>query len=340
MSEQEQTRGNTVMNAEIITTASTRESTKPQSDRCGSQVVPIDGYMKVDSVTAEYWLANFNYCHQRSIRTYHVQNLADEIKHGRFREKTQINFCRLNDRFFLTNGQHTLSAIVRSGLPCLLHVVVLEVSNMDEVADDFSRHDTHLTRQLSTAMVAHEIHEEFCVTKTELNWISAAAFLYEYMIGKTAMKSSTQMTNDAKISIVRKHGALGSSALRTMVHVNADRRRHLVRKTTLACAMIVYNSSPDLCREFFGVISEDDGLRVGDPRKTLLEYLRETNTGATGIRESRKVEASHRMIKTIASANNAFVSRKYLRFIRINHDAKTVTFSGIGEFRCLTPYEE
>lgn len=297
--------------------------------------LPTDGYQIVTPEVAEQWVRAWNYEHQRPKRDYHVNNLANEIVQGRFREKTQINFCRLGDQYFLTNGQHTLNAIVKANKPVLLSVVVLDVQSHKQIADDFTRHDTHLTRQLAVSLVAHEIHKQLGVTVTELNWITAAVNYYAWMIGESPLKSSTQMTNDHKLNLIAKYGELAKDALRTYHEPNAKRRDYMVKRTTLACAMHVYKWNPDICKLFYGEISKDSGLVIGDPRKTLLEYLRETRSyyGLSGA-SIKKAVPYHFFVKAHAIAFNAFVNRKQLKIIRVSPEASEAFFDGPGSVKC------
>ena len=298
--------------------------------------LPTDGYQVITPEIAQQWLASWNYEHQRPIRAYQVNSLANEITNGRFREKTQINFCQLGDDFHLTNGQHTLSAIIKAKQPVLLSVVVLIVQNKKQIADDFTRHDTHLTRQLAVSLVAHEINKTLEVTATELNWITAAVNYYAWMIGESYLKSNTQMTNDVKLNLVVKYGALARDALRVYHEPNSKRRDYMVKRTTLACAMHVYNWNPEACVAFYGEISKDNGLLIGDPRKTLLDYMRETRSDyGRGLGPvARKAVPYHYFVKAQAIAFNAFINRKQLKFIKVTPEAKEAIFDGPGAVKC------
>ena len=145
--------------------------------------------------------------------------------------------------------------------------------------------------------------------------------------------STAQVSHDVKLSITKKYGVLGRDAL-GVITCNVNRKSYLVRKTTLAIVMAVYEKEPDMCAEFFGGIARDDGLLQGDSRKTLLEYLRSTVTGGSTLGRNRNhnVErrAEHEVVKAIAMAWNYFVERKELRLIRVKFDERTVDFKRIG----------
>lgn len=301
-----------------------------------ADTIPVDGYTMVDGIAAATWLSAFNYEHQRPIRPYHVANLASEMVQGRFREKVQINFCRTGRGVYhLVNGQHTLSAIASCKLPQLLSVVVTDCADAAAVADEFARHDTHLTRQLSDALVAHEMDQALGVTRTELSWIAAACNQYSYMKGENSRHGASRLTNDQKLQLIRQYGRLGADALRVISHASAIRNAYICRRTTLACVMHVYQWSPDACSRFYGDMALDDGLKTGDPRKTLLEYFRDRVTagGAWTTVAVRKVTPDHYFVKAQAVAFNAFIADKTLKLIRFDKDVSEAKFVGPGTVR-------
>src|SRR4249920_224336 len=118
---------------------------------------------------ASIWRMQHHYSGQREFRQVHRDSLARMMRAGMFRQKTQISFMQVGDMYYLTNGQHTLSAIETSGCPQILSVVVTRGNSMEDVADDFSRHDTHLTRRFGDSLAAHGVHEEFGIPITQLH---------------------------------------------------------------------------------------------------------------------------------------------------------------------------
>jgi len=291
-----------------------------------NEITPKDGYQQVTPELAKEWLLKYNYERQRAIRSTHVAMLSVEIKNGRFREKTQISFCRIGEDYYITNGQHTLSAIVHSGISVVLSVIVTDVVNMKEVADNFARHDTHLTRQLSDSLHAHELDNYFDITKTQLKLVAAAALYYSYLIGETKTQSTARLSNDQKLNMVMQHGELATAVVRMLE--GSTNVSYLTRKTTLACVMLIYYYEPELAKSFFVDMVRDDGLQQGDPRKTLLELLKETTTigGAFNNAKGRKARADHEFVKLIAHAWNAYVQRRTLKILKCDHDIKEATF--------------
>lgn len=301
-----------------------------------NSIVPSEGFRVVTPSDASYWLENCNYEHQRPLRTWHASNLAKEMLAGRFEEKTQITFCRIGDEYMLTNGQHTLTAIKNSGVSILLSVVIHSVNTMEEVADNYAMKDTHLTRKFADSLVAHEEHLRLGITITEMSWVAAACAYYAFMTREIVSKGATALTHSEKLLITRKHGELAVSALRVISNPAAGNKSGFSnRKTTLAPMMFVYNTYPEMCREFYGEMFLDDGLRIGDPRKTLLEFFRESVTtgGAFTASRAKRSLADHHFVKAQASAYNAFVDRRTLKLIKVDHGSHEAEFKGIGKVR-------
>jgi len=280
---------------------------------------------------ATAWLASYHYAGQRQFKDWHRNNLARMMREGCFRPKTQIAFVRVRDRFYLTNGQHTLSAIVTSGLSQELSIVINVGADLNDVADDFSRHDTHLTRRFGDSLVAHGVHESLGVPITALHAITAACSFYALITGETNTKAAN-LTHDDKLAIVNRHGELGVEAWN--LFEGRQNKTYLTRKTTLASAMVCL-SGHDSAREFWIPLAMDDGLRQGDPRKTLLDWLRSRTTpgGSYGkIANPGKIATDHELVKACASAWNSWVAGKELKIIRVNFEATDATFDNIGSY--------
>lgn len=296
---------------------------------------PTEGITNVDPDLARTWLRDHKYEKQRKIRPYHVKNLANEMIANRFMEKTAIHFCYFDGRFYLVNGQHTLSAIVLSEQSVNLIVVVYPCTTWTQVADYFARFDTHLTRQMSDSLYAHEIDRHFGVTKTQLSWITAAAIYYAYMTNEISSKAATQITHDEKLSLVMKHGDAINDALK--ISDGFHNVTWVVRKTSLACTRILNDFDQAAAREFWRCTIEDDGLRRGDPRKALVELFRSAVTigGGWGSYAGRKTMTDPQWVKAISLAWNAFIDGRDLVILKTAGalKSKEVEFSLIGKFR-------
>lgn len=294
--------------------------------------LPKEGIYMVTPEMARVWLAKYNYQHQRKIRPYHVSSLARMMEQGRFRTKTQVNFMRLGERFFITNGQHTFSAIEQSGTPQLLSVIVSEASSEEEIADDYSRHDTHLTRQHGDSLIAHEMDQFFGVTPTQLNKMAAASIYFAKIVGRIAAGSATQITHDEKLDLLREYGPLALRAVRLIEENTTETVRWAYRKTTMGAMMFCLDKQPEIAEQFWSFVISDDGLTVGDPRKTLRRYLSDVGTtGGASTKQNARYAAAHEFVKASAQCWNAFIEHRDLRRIRVDFKATTATFKRCGK---------
>lgn len=295
---------------------------------------PKEGTYLVDPIKAAFWLKNYNYDYQRKIRQWHVQNLASEITFGRFLSKTQVNFCYDGDHYYLTNGQHTLSAISLANQAVVLNVIITPVKAFGEIADIYARHDTHLTRKLSDSLVAHQVDTELGVSKTMLSIITAGIVLFNSMLNGHKNFSKNQLTNDMKLDLIRKYGPMAARFIKdSMITTTSDQGvSYRTRKSSIAPCLFIYNHKPAECVEFITTTYADDGLKKGDPRKALIEFLKQSTTtgGATNMRRSLIVSPEHIIIKNFALAWNAFYKRKPLTYLRPKHEDREVYFEGCG----------
>lgn len=297
---------------------------------------PIEGNMVIGPETAATWRSAFHYSGQRQFRSWHAANLATEMKEGRFRPKTQIAFAEFEGKIYNTNGQHTLAAIEFSQTQQMVSVVINQCESLAAVADDFARHDTHLTRRFSDSLVAHDVHTRLGVTPSSLQLITAGAIYYSQIRGDIGARSQ-MLTHDSKMKIVDAYGELARDALALLA--GALNISYLTRKTTLASLMLTFDAQPELAMEFWRAMVLDDGLRIGDPRKTLLAWLREhiSTGGAYGnTRVAKKATADHEFVKGIAAGWNAWIKGKELKIIRTEFNAHLATFERVGQVKVRT----
>lgn len=295
--------------------------------------LPTEGIQMVTPEMAFYWLENCVYPGQRPVRDWQVRSLAKEMEQGRFTQKTMIHFCTLDHHSYLVNGQHTLSAMVRSGCSNLLTVIVTPCTDPEQVADIYARHDTHLTRRIHDSLVAHGIGAEFGVSSTQLNFMTAAIMLYAYMTQEISIFSATRVTNDEKLVLIRKHGADFVRALAVLDGFCGQRYRFMQGKPCLCAVRITLDYDAEIATDFWRTMLADDGLRAGDPRKALLTFLTNSRFGGSPVLGKRTLTPAH-FLKGISYGWNAFMRNEELAFIKIlNRKFTEVEFQGIGKFR-------
>jgi hypothetical protein len=132
---------------------------------------------KTEAVTptiAEDWLANAVYERQRKMQPWQVKRLANEMEKGRFIEGTTIHFGILDGKPKLVNGQHTLAAIAKSGIPIRLTILRTPVDSEDELGMLYGRHDRGRGRTPSDAFLGMNLAGKLDLATFEVNALGPA----------------------------------------------------------------------------------------------------------------------------------------------------------------------
>ena len=121
-------------------------------------------YMNVTPAIAQDWLQKYRFERQRTLRQHHVQFLANLMRQGHFRPGSSVAIAVENGAHYLINGQHTLTAIVQSGVTITLSIETYVVSSMDEVAKLYTTFDTNLRRSVRDVMMSQDLPSRYNLT--------------------------------------------------------------------------------------------------------------------------------------------------------------------------------
>lgn len=276
----------------------------------------------VDPSQAQVWLSKNNYENQRPIRSSHVSYLASEIEKGRFIDGTAIHFAELNGHLKLVNGQHTLAAIVRSGCPQKLTVTTSKVDTPLDVAELYFRHDNHLTRQISDAFRALQLEETTGLTLSQQQWVaSGLMFIANGLVGNSKGGLPSRISRDdlargvVNLSNPARLFFNAISGCRPAIH------KGLTRRATMGVALVTCFYSPNKAKEFWKQTALTDNLGIGDPRKTLNEFLVEVGmTGGGIVGSGKRVAQPSYHSRAVATAWNAYFEEREIKMIRVYED--------------------
>lgn len=280
---------------------------------------------------AEYVLLNRNYPGQRSIRSRHVNALVNEINNGRMRVGTAIAFCELpNGVKYLVNGQHTLSAIVKSMSPMTLTVENYKCDDMHDVASVFATYDRQMSRGPSDIYHAYNFANEIGFTPTATGvFVTAVGFLYVELAKvitdrKPAPQEMMELSRPMAWRFSRYSEATDSTR----------KSKYKSRGTVVALALITANHPKH--HDFWNGYASDDGLRYYDPRKQFLEFIKEHATSGGRNNEHRTKINAITSFKVGAYCWNKYVTGAAIKSLQIdkcrdtNSVAGTMYSSGFG----------
>lgn len=237
---------------------------------------------------------------QRPMNMDHVKRLSEEMKRGWFLAGTPVFFCILPSKSqVLVNGQHTIEAVVQSGVTIPLTFIRQGVASLEEAAQAYACFDIQRSRTWMQAAQAQGLTDK-------IPMLSAALPAMKYIMSNFGdgrdMASNTLQSRHARFDAVKEYqGSLMS--LWTMLNETPIANQRAIRRSAvMAVAMMTTKAQPSMGEEFWGGMAKDDGLRVGDPRRTLLRYLLANTVRA----------AAGDMLRATALAWNAFFEKRTL----------------------------
>lgn len=220
-------------------------------------------------------LAATKFSGQRRLQTHHVDKWAMMMieDRGEFLQYQGISFGRLNGTLYLLNGQHRLNAVVKSGRSTGFDFTIYECADAAELARYYARFDSeHLSRSLKD-IVANDLLVGKDFPAAYLARVCEAVSFIECRFKNV---SSRKMSGAARIKERRLEGAhtwerearlyrsfaKGASVMATQRFFSAG---------PLAVAMVTLRYQPEQAEDFWKRAIKNDGLRIGDPARALLE---------------------------------------------------------------------
>lgn len=255
-------------------------------------------------------LAEMNYDRQRGIRLDHVHFLAHEMKEKRFTSNT-IGICELpGGSQFLVNGYHTLMAIVEVGLTQQLPVQFFSTKTHQDVAKVYARMDKQLRRTRADTIRTYGLEDSFELPPSTLSKYAAASVI---IMHDFATGGSLSYTSDDEVILFMmdwlEHAKKFLETIKETPLV-----QEMVKRPVFPIGLMTMRYSGK-APEFWSKVATDDGLAVGDPRKTLHQWLRET--GMTQDSSRKKIAPLPVGLRAVATAWNAYTEGRELKSIRV-----------------------
>jgi hypothetical protein len=248
---------------------------------------------RVAPLQAEMWLTENNYEKQRRIRARHVEYLAEEMRRGNFRQGTQIHFAGHEGKLHLVNGQHTLAAVVKSGIPQILDVCFTD----EDPKDAYYRHDVNLRRTSSDMFSAIGVADEFGFTPTQVNCLSAAVRFIANDFGRGNGNLNRTLHPDDHINMFREYADAAGLYFEFSAGHGRHIRRAVTRAATVSVALATFRFGIESCGdrvgEFWSGAINGEDLSSGDPRRAanihlLSSNVKNTRSSAPGFMSTAK----------------------------------------------------
>ena len=236
---------------------------------------------------ADRWSKVGEFQFQRKQNDAHVEELASEMNLGQFEQGTTINIAEImnTSSYVVINGQHTLLAIVLSGMPQWLTVVRKQVKTLKEAGVAYTRIDINAPRHPNQRLKALDLPELANFTSGDTaSLIAALKLLLANFENKLSGTVAGRRGPDRAIFKSAERWAQGVTEYRDPIrkYITAlefssegQQRRRLMRSAVLAIALATMRYQPKRAWEFWASVAAEDGLRANTPERRLSNWLRE-----------------------------------------------------------------
>jgi hypothetical protein len=229
-----------------------------------------------------------HFARQRNISPFNVDRLASEMARGQFTPGTQIYICVLpSGAELIVNGNHTLEAIYKSGVPQVLTVTRKVVADEDEAGRIYAVFDIQKIRTWGDSLKATGAGEDIPLAQ----YILAALGVIDARFALSRPTSVSRLDRIAKLEEYREPAMMLAAAM----NGSPTHTQRLVRRAgVLAVALETFRYQPSFAAEFWFRVAQDDGLSGAMPERALLSWLRNVKTanGLIGQREHCKASAA------------------------------------------------
>jgi len=220
-------------------------------------------------------LATANYVRQRKIKPFRLHRHKTTIGRGQWDPDNTIRFARFGRQLILVDGQHRLSAIVETGMPCGFIVVISDARSWDDVHRMYSRIDVDGNRSVADVLTAAD---------------PTAGRDVSYEMRRGAYKAMDLLANDfphrklkvGEAELVTKEDRVNCMAYwldeleeyDTIVRGAQSQLRVPMRRAgVIAVALATLKHQNERARLFWGNVASNKLLRPGDPEQALVNFL-------------------------------------------------------------------
>lgn len=288
---------------------------------------PIEaGVMEFTPEKANSYLKE-NYDLQRRIRGGLVNTLARNMVNGTFYSVNTIQFAKNSDGALrLINGQHTLSAIVKSGSTQRLAYSIFHVETEHQVRLIYSHCDIGDNRTL--ADIVRICDYDTSLSAGDIGKIRSSTLFYMNKLRRGVKKFDKTYENDIKDAIRwEKEFLTIKEILKTGFDTNVTNKFTTV--PVLFFALKSLRHEPKLGKKFWRGVANDSGLNYGDPRKSLLNWYQKWSLPTSGTKDIKRIAQSWRFSMVTVAVFKSFKYKRNLQTIRLPTELKLTEVDGI-----------
>lgn len=250
----------------------------------------------------------------------HIAGLARMMRSGAWREGGAIEFARLpSGQLTLVDGHHRMLAQVEAGVDIVWTVIIHDVADEADLRNLFWTYDTTLRkRSMQNVLAGVNAAEAMGLSSMMALTAAKAAVFIDNGLRANVGQSTRLYTPDETLRLAAEW-AVEAALFSQCVDIAPKSIKSKLRSGQIAgTGFITFRANRLLATDFWAGLAKDDGLRRGDPRKTLLEWMRDTHLAGGGLSSGACA---------VARAWNAFCTNSDLSMIRIGRQAVKIAGS-------------
>lgn len=274
-----------------------------------------DGIVAMPPGVAQRVLDEMNFIGQRKLKEARVLKHLARMESGLWRGSHGINIAALPDgSMILIDGQHRLSAIVRSSVPTPIRIIFHSVKDEHEARRlyaGFDESDSNRTaaEMLDAVGVSGDLSLPRAFTIKLYNALPILRNDLEPLTG-SEIDADTYVRLFGVDSRLADIADWRDEAVKFMAVVNKTTGRVRAKLQSAGCmavALYTFRHQPAKAHEFWHGLANNDGLRARDPRAALLRDMHERNANTGTSRQG---------VQAPVLAWNAFCEGRELKIIK------------------------
>jgi len=285
-----------------------------------------EGFVVLSSQQMDMIKEGCRFDQQRAIDADHVRVLAELMRSHQWQPKDKMDFALLGDQLILVNGYHRVNAQVSTGMAIEWTVVIHPCSTMDEVRSLYYKFDTNNRTRTQEQILNGIGWADRCGLSKQMGKALFGAIPF-IAAGLTADRTKRDLlTNrivDRRLQVATDYLRAARLYEECIESAPAKVKAKLLNNGCASVALVTLRFQEAVAMKFWRGVAENDGLKRGDPRHTLVNDIltRNFNSGGAG-----------QTIVAPATAWNAFFENRQLKIIKIYEDRNLGRLAGCKGF--------
>jgi hypothetical protein len=234
-----------------------------------------EGRMTIDPALAARILAETNYVRQRKIKPFRLHRHKVTILRDQWDPDNTIRFASFGKQLVMVDGQHRLTGVYETGVPCAFIVVITPVKTWDEVHRLYSRIDVDGNRSAADVLNAADPTAGRSVSFEMRRGAYRAmdALANDFPHRKLKVGEAELITKEDRVNCMafwldelEEYDQIVRSAQSTL-------RNPMRKPGVIAVALATLKHQHDRAQLFWTRVAENKLLRPGDPEQALVNFL-------------------------------------------------------------------